>query len=253
MKNRINVLIVEENQSFSMYLALLLQKLGFRSLRVSQPEAAKFVVSRGFSDMLIVGDRADGDPLPAIVLELAESAADSRMPTIVLSGNDDPDEQQACLDAGCSAYLRKPVQPKQLQKALYSSIYPFAKRRLNLRSEVDIIAEVSIDGQPPEPLTVLTLSRGGALISYDRLLAPATKVRLTLFIDHGSIPLHGSVLYNFYNYSSGRQHAFGMDFDQPDPAQTDMIENYLEGILEQCHLLKGNQESGLSPRYTADA
>ncbi|HKL26378.1 MAG TPA: PilZ domain-containing protein [Desulfuromonadales bacterium] len=245
MKNRISVLVVEENQTFSMYLALLLQRLGFKSLRVSQPEAAKFVVSRGFSDILVVGGREDPEPLPAVVGRLAGSSPGDRMPTIVISDHDTPEEKQACLAAGCQAYLVKPLQPKQLQDALYSCFSPFAERRLNLRSKVDLFAAVGIDGRPPEPLKVLTLSRGGALIGYDRLLAPDMQVTLTLHLDQGPLPLNGSVLYNLNNFDAGRQHAFGLVFDRPSRAQTELIENYLSRILEQCHLLTRDIEAEL--------
>ena len=245
MKNRINVLVVEEKQSFSMYLALLLQRLGFRSLRVNQPEAAKFVISRGFADILILGDYTGSEPLHTIVGELTASTAGEPIPAIVVSGNDDPGAQQACLDAGCSAYLGKPLQPRQLQNALYACFSPFAERRLNLRSKVDLLAEVSIDNRPPEPLKVLTLSRGGALIGCDRLLAPGTRLTLSLFLENRSVSLRGSVLYHLNHFDAGRQHAFGMIFDRPSRAQTETIEKYLEQILEECHLLTRSMEADM--------
>ncbi len=243
MKNRISVLIVEESQTFSMYLAILLQRIGFKSLRVSQPESAKFVLSRGFSDVLVVGDHSGPDATHEIVQELSACITGSTTPIIVISKHDDPVERQACYDAGCRAYLLKPFQPKQLHDALYSYINPFSEKRLNLRSQVEMSAEICVDGDAPQTSRVLILSRGGALIAYKQTLPTGTKVTLTLRLGSKRIPLTGSVLYNRSNVAEDTPRAFGLLFHQENLSYAGLIEDYLQAMLVECRLVAASNNA----------
>jgi DNA-binding response OmpR family regulator len=241
MKNRISVLIVDESQTFSMYLALLLQRMGFKSLRVSQTESAKFVLSRGFTDFLIVGDLAGPEPKHQIVRELAASFPDSSIPTIVISRQDDLAEKQACHEAGGQAYLLKPVQPKALHAALNDHITPFSEKRINLRSKVDMISEISIDRQAPQQLQLLTLSRGGALVAYDKNLPTGTRISMSLPLEGELISLTGSVIYNLTNIDAKISRAFGVLFHQGNALHDERIEGYLESMLEECRLVSDSE------------
>jgi len=247
MKNRISVLVVEESQTFSMYLAILLQRIGFKSLRVSQPESAKFVLSRGFTDCLIIGDQSGPEATHEIVQELSARIPGNTIPIIVVSRHCDPAEQQACLDAGCQDYLLKPVQPKQLHDALYASINPFPEKRLNLRSQVDMMAEVSVDNGPSQTCRVLTLSCGGALVAYPQTLLTGSEVSLTLRLDNTRLHLAGSVLYNLIHVEEKVPRAFGLLFHQVSPAHADRIEDYLQTTLDECRLIATT--TGSTPHY----
>jgi len=247
MKNRISVLVVEESQTFSMYLAILLQRIGFKSLRVSQPESAKFVLSRGFTDVLIIGDQSGPEATHEIVQELSDCIPGETIPIIVVSRHSDLVEQQACLDAGCQDYLLKPVQPKQLNDALSARINPFPGKRLNLRSQVNMIAEVRVDNSPPQRCQILTLSRGGALLAYPQTLLTGTTVMLTVRLGETRLQLSGSVLYNLTHVEEKAPRAFGLLFHQISQAHADQIEDYLQAMLEECRLIA--LANGSTPHY----
>jgi CheY-like chemotaxis protein len=237
MSKRISVLIVDESQTFSMYLALLLQSMGFKSLRVSQPESAKFVLTRGFTDFLIIGDLSGPESTHQVVKELAASCSGSPLPIIVISRHDDPTERQACYEAGSQAYLLKPLQPKALHDALNAHMTPFSERRLNLRSKVEISSDVSVDGQASRPLLMLSLSRGGALIAYDRHLPTGTPVSLSLPLKNETLFLDGSVTYNLSNVNTRTPRAFCVLFHQVPPLHGEKIDRHLEAILDECRLV----------------
>lgn len=237
MKSRLSVLILEDSQTFSMYLALLLQRMGFKSLRVSRPEAAKFVLTRGFTDLLIVGDQPGPEAPHEIVRELAGCIPPASIPILVISRQNNPAERAACLAAGCSSYLSKPVQPKQLHEALHENTVPPSERRRNLRSTVDMIASVSIEEQPGHPHQVLCLSRRGALISATETLPTGTRVALQLPLGDEQIALAGTVLYNLTNPENRTPRAFGVLFHQVDTPLADQIDAYLEAMLAECRLM----------------
>ena len=234
MKSPVSVLIVEESQTFSMYLALLLQSMGLKSLRVRAPESAETVLARGFTDILIIGDQKGPNPTHVIVQKLAKGIIDNSIPIIVVSTSADPDEKKACYDAGCQHYLLKPIQPQQLHDALYAKVTPDSERRKNLRCKVDLTAEVAIDNQQPETHDVLSLSKEGALISSNRILTTGMKIKLNLFLDDFKIPLLGTVLYKMTDVKGSNTGALGVFFHQISRPHADMIDQYLKNILDQC-------------------
>ncbi len=233
-KTRVSVLIIDDSQTFSMYLALLLQRMGFKSLRVSQVESAKFVLSRGFTDILIIGDLVGGGPKHQMVEELAVSCQATAIPILTISRYEDPLDKQACHAAGCSACLLKPIQPKALHDALYDNITTFPRKRLHLRSKVAINAEISISGQVSQPLRLLNLSRGGALVAFNKNIPVGTNISMNLPLKHEEIRLKGSVIYNLSNIDAETGQAFAVFFHQLTPLLGDKIERYLMQILTAC-------------------
>ncbi len=216
-----------------MYLALLLQRLGFRSLSVREAQAGRVALAKGTVDFLIVGDQAPSETPHSVIRKLTDGLPQQAIPVIVISQRDDPAERKACYDAGCRAYLLKPVKPKQLQDALYASDIPLAERRRNLRCTVDLPAEVTVAGRPPQSLRVLSLSRAGALLSAERVAPLGTEVALRLALDDMDVALTGSVIYVLAGAGDNNLLAFAVLFDQAGRSHGDLIDQYLERILEQ--------------------
>ena len=237
MKSPISVLIVDQSEVFTRYLTLLLQKMGLKSLSVREPEAAKSVLSRGFSDVLIIGDLKSPEHPHVIVKDLANCIVDNSIPIIVISFRPDLDEKKACYDAGCHAYLTKPIQPKLLHDALYNKVFPFKERRKSLRSKVDLKAEFSVDKQQSETLDLVSLSKKGCLISSPRSLTTGTKVKLILSLAKLQIPVSGTVLYTLTSKKEADDVSLGVLFHNVNQIHADMIEQYLEMILDQENLL----------------
>ena len=237
MKNPISVLVLEQSQVFSRYLALLLQSMGLKSLCVREAEAAKTVLSRGFSDVLIIGDQNGSKQAHVAVQDLANCITDNSTPIIVVSSCADQDEKKACFDAGCHAYLTKPIQPKLLHDALYRSVVPLNERRKHLRSKVDLKAEITFDKQQSETLDLVSLSKGGCLISSPRIVRTGSKVTMALSLANLQIPLAGTVLYTLTNVKGNDDVALGVLFHNVSQIHADMIEQYLEMMLDQESLL----------------
>jgi len=238
MKNPISVLVLEQSQVFSRYLALLLQSMGLKSLCVREPEAAKTVLSRGFSDVLILGDLNGSKQTHATVQDLSNCITDNSIPIIVVSSCSEQDVQKECFEAGCHAYLTKPIQPKLLHDALYSKVLPHKERRMSLRSKVNVRAEFSVEKQQSETLDLVSLSKNGCLVSSSRIVTTGTNVSMTLFLADQKIPLAGTVLYTLTNKGESGHVSLGVLFHNIKDIYAGMIEQYLETILAQDNLLK---------------
>ena len=233
MKHPTSALVIESSKTFSMYLHLLLQRMGLKALRVSEPDAAKTVLERGFTDVVIVGDQEGTQRLHTVVKTLIGYMSDNPIPIIAVSKQDNPFERRACYEAGCQAFLLKPVKPKELQDALYARVSPEAERRKNLRSKLDISAEGSINQQEMESLRILSLSSGGALVGYGTAVTIGTEVFLNFPLNDRVLNLAGKVIYNLANYDGKGMHAFGMVFQDVPQNKKDLINQSLERMLEQ--------------------
>jgi len=233
MKHPTSVLIIEKSKTFSMYLTLLLQNMGLKALRISEPEMAKTILAKGFTDILIIGDQSESAPTHTIVENLAGAVFDNSIPIIVISSSAEPDEREACFEAGCHDYLLKPVNPRELYDALYSRVIPESERRKNLRCKVNLTAEVSINNQPMQIHKVLNLSKRGALLSSTLTLSTGTEVKLVLHLDDVQISLTGKVLYNLTRIKDSNEQAFGVLFQQSHSSYADMIDQYVQKSLDQ--------------------
>jgi CheY-like chemotaxis protein len=234
MDSKVTVLIVEESRTFSMYLALLLRRMGLQSLTAHTLESARALLSRGIIDFLIVGDQADQAPASLCVTSLAAPSAATRVPVMVISLKDEAAEREACFAAGCHAYLLKPVQPRELHEALYSSLIFPTGQRVNLRSALDLMVGVEIPGQGPQRLRLLTLSRGGALIASHGTVATGTLVSMDLPINGEVLSLTGSIIYNRKEVDAQTPYAFGLLFHKQESVVGDRIDHYLESILKDA-------------------
>ena len=230
MKPRISVLVVEKSQTFSMYLALLLHRMGFKSLRVDDYETAKEILSRGIIDILIVGDQGEDEPISKIIKSLILCVDRESVPVIAISKSSDPANKTACYEAGCHSYLLKPIQPRQLHSALYSKITPPSERRTSLRCRVNLGAEISVENDVFEVFQIESLSKGGALVSCEKNIPIGTEININFVISNKKINLNSMVMY-IQGDSSGGQLNIGVKFVNIDSNSEYLIDQFVEKTL----------------------
>jgi CheY-like chemotaxis protein len=240
MPGTTTVLILERSQTFAMYLALLLRRMGLQSLAVSTVAAAREALARGGVDFLLVGEPGGGCQITTAVQILAGDPAGSRLPMVAIALRENEVERQACLQAGCRTYLLRPVQPRELHRALYANLAFAAGGRQHLRSSVTLNATVSLAGAEPRVVRLLTLSRGGALCAWPEEVPVGTPLALTLPLPDGEIPLGGSVIYNRRSPDAEAPFGFAVLFDRDSLGYGDRIDRFLELMLQQeCAVATG--------------
>ena len=230
MKSRISVLVVDKSQTFSMYLALLLHRMGFKSLRVDDYETAKEILSRGIIDILIVGDQGEDEPIFAIIKHLAPCVDGALVPIIAISKSSDPTYKTACFQSGCHSYLLKPIQPRQLHEALYEKLTPPSERRTSLRCRVNLEAELSIEKDVIELFQVESLSKGGALVSCEKQIPIGSELTINIMINDKRINLTSKVVY-MHNAGDFDHYNIGVSFIDIDNKTEDLIDKFIEKTL----------------------
>lgn len=112
------ILLVEDDSLLRHAFKLLLEDAGYRIHEAGTAHEA-IEVARGETPDLVLLDLGlpDAPGLDvARTLRLHEATQD--MPIIALTGRVGADEKQQCIEAGCTSYLTKPIEPKLLLRRL---------------------------------------------------------------------------------------------------------------------------------------
>jgi CheY-like chemotaxis protein len=112
------ILLVEDDPLLRHAFVLLLEANGYR---VGEAGTAKDAIAKATTEQpdLILLDLGLPD---ASGLDVARALRKEEplllTPIIALTGRVGPDEKAACIEAGCTSYLAKPIEPKTLMKRL---------------------------------------------------------------------------------------------------------------------------------------
>ena len=118
------ILLVEDDSLLRHAFRLLLEDAGYRIHEAGTAHEA-VEVARGETPDLILLDLGLPDAPGLEVarnLRLYEPTQDT--PIIALTGRVGAEEKQQCMDAGCTSYLTKPIEPKLLLRRLSEFLKP---------------------------------------------------------------------------------------------------------------------------------
>ena len=112
------ILLVEDDLLLRDAFRLLLEDAGYRVVGVgSVAEALKSTRDEIPSVVLLDLGLPDRPGLD-VARTLRSDPATQDLPIVALTGRVGADEQRACLEAGCTLYLAKPIGPRELLKQL---------------------------------------------------------------------------------------------------------------------------------------
>lgn len=118
------ILLVEDDSLLRHAFRLLLEDAGYRIYEAgtAQEAIAKARVSPPDLILLDLG-LPDAPGLDvARTVRLQETTQDT--PIIALTGRVGADEKRQCIEAGCTSYLTKPIEPKELLRRLSEFLKP---------------------------------------------------------------------------------------------------------------------------------
>lgn len=113
-----HILLVEDDALLRHAFRLLLEDAGYA---ISEAGTAAEAVAKATSDVpdLVLLDMGLPDaPGLEVCRQLRQHEETGKTPIIALTGRVGAAEKQECLDAGCTYYLTKPIEPRVLIKRL---------------------------------------------------------------------------------------------------------------------------------------
>jgi CheY-like chemotaxis protein len=112
------VLIADDNQVSFAYLEVLLKRMGFISIHVTNGvELLKRIKYEKPAIILLDIGMGTMDGLTALKA-IKKDSQTSNIPVIMVSGDDSKETIKKCMRLGCVGYLAKPVNADKLSKAL---------------------------------------------------------------------------------------------------------------------------------------
>jgi two-component system, OmpR family, KDP operon response regulator KdpE len=112
------ILLVEDDPLLRHAFMLLLEANGYR---VGEAGTARDAIAKATTELpdLILLDLGLPDASGLDVARTLRKEGPLLLtPIIALTGRVGPDEKAACIEAGCTSYLAKPIEPKTLMKRL---------------------------------------------------------------------------------------------------------------------------------------
>ena len=119
------VLLVEDSDAIRAAFTILLEDAGYRVLGAgTAAEALALAGAPGLPDVVLLDLGLPDVSGLEVVRHLKASRRTAGVPVVALTGRDDDRDREACLAAGCAAYLVKPVDTQQLVRDLRRLVPP---------------------------------------------------------------------------------------------------------------------------------
>jgi CheY-like chemotaxis protein len=229
-KNRF-LLAVDSSSDDLFYTSMLLQRFAYDVCTAKDVSEAMDFMTVATPALVVADVTEEGTNGPELLRRMREIPRLSAIPVILLSRSADVSVEQQCRLAGCTAYLRKPVQAEALFRAVQEAVEPMPRK--NIRIAVSLRARLGADAASP-PVYATMLSEYGMFMRTLDLRPVNTHLAVTLEISGKAIFIDTLVLYSF-SFGEGplKEPGMGLKFATISPEDADFIRSFIRGQLEQ--------------------
>src|SRR5690606_9720915 len=113
-----SILLVEDDPLLRQAFRLLLEDAGYDVREAGTAQQALSAVSDRAPALVLLDLGLPDRPGLEVARELMERPETRHIKVVALTGRVGPRERQECLDAGCSHFLSKPIEPRELLRQL---------------------------------------------------------------------------------------------------------------------------------------
>jgi len=108
------ILLVEDDEPLRQAFKLLLEEFGYQVREAGTAAEALNAVAADLPSLVLLDLGLPDRPGLEVARELKATPDTRATPVVALTGRVGADERRACLEAGCSAYLPKPIEARTL-------------------------------------------------------------------------------------------------------------------------------------------
>lgn len=112
------ILLVEDDPLLRDAFRLLLEDAGYGVREAGTAGEALAAVAEQTPALILLDLGLPDRPGLDVARELSRQPDTQHIPVVALTGRVGPEEQRACIEAGCAQYLAKPVEPRELLRRL---------------------------------------------------------------------------------------------------------------------------------------
>ncbi|HEX8320138.1 response regulator transcription factor [Longimicrobium sp.] len=113
-----SILLVEDSEAIRTAFTILLEDAGYRVMGAGMGGEALRMAGEHAPDLVLLDMGLPDMSGLDVVRRLKANPATVDIPVVALTGRDEDADRQACLAAGCAAYLVKPVDTQRLVRDL---------------------------------------------------------------------------------------------------------------------------------------
>lgn len=225
------VIIADDNQTFLMYMGILLKRLGFTVLPAENGLEVLRLLKFCMPDVIILDVWLGGVDGTSILRYIKENRLTSNVPVIMVSSDISSSVMKKCKSFGCDGYLEKPVKVKKLHDILETCVFSqIRKKRKHLRVSINEKVTVVLDGIEHKLYTE-TLSEKGIYIRKKDPFPIGSKVEVVLPLDDGkSIKLKGEVIHvkGLFGDVMNVPPGMGIEFKKISKSNAKILRNFIK-------------------------
>lgn len=189
------IVLVDDSRTFSMYIGLLLKRMGFDVLPAESAEVGLKMVRVFRPDLVLIDRYLPGGDGSDLVAEIRQDGDLSGIPVVLVSASDESELAETADRSAADGWLTKPITPYALHRVLSKTLSATDGRvRRRLRCSWSRKVKIEFEDQALL-LPAVSLSEGGVYLRHRDPLPVGAEVRLILPLGDGDLPLHGRVIY----------------------------------------------------------
>jgi CheY-like chemotaxis protein len=219
------VLIVDNNTRDSFQAGMMLQNFGYIVTSVKTAEEALEFISIAVPALIIMELVLPGMPGQDLLARIRKEPSLAMMPVIVQTARPDIKVQDRCYEAGCTLFLKKPVDAESLYRAVQEAIEPTPRKNVRIPT----FLKASVDGSGPGAEFVTVISSKGMFIKTLQPRPKGTDHSVSFIINKKIIKVEAQVLYS-YGFGEGpsKDPGMGMKFVTVSAEDMALIQAYIQ-------------------------
>ena len=158
------ILLVDDTELFLDLEKSYLDRSSFTIQTARSGSEALSLISSNRPDLVIIDLIMPGMDGDIVCRKIKSDPVTNTIPVIMISSNQKPDLPERCYDAGCDAFVPKPVKRDELLEAIERTIV-VAKRRYP-RIPTHLVSDVTFGGEKKR-MWIHTISKGGIFLEAD--------------------------------------------------------------------------------------
>ncbi len=239
------VMVVDARPMRQFYTSIFLQRFKYQVIMAKTAEDALLFL--GLTVPLVVIANYD---LPRLTgLELLKRMKNERrtrnVPFIVYTSNRSPEVQQACEEAGCSAFLRHPCSLEDLYKTVQEAIQSKPRRFVRLTTALDVVVGDDRSAAGARYDLITAISERGMFVNTAVPLAIGKILSFTFHLPNAPgwfIRVEGQVLFSHFGAEKRKIPGMAVKFLQIGDQEREFVREFIKQELME----------GIAPEQTPE-
>ena len=245
------VLIVDDSETFLMYMSILMRRMGFDKIIPANNgiEALKLLGILMPDVVMLDITMPQMDGITAL-RHIRGNEHTSNIPVIMITTASDNKTYEECERFGCCGYLTKPVNINKLNDILYECMtYKKRSKRRFLRTSFEKKVAVTHSGVTVERYAV-SLSECGIYIREKNPFPVGTEVEIALPLRDEKIYLTGTVIYvkGIHGNISNIVPGMAIEFKKLTSNDSEILRKYIVELLTK-DIIEEQDEPFISPDH----